>query len=177
MSYLQELPFDEVQKFNEITSERHLRIDVIHTHKIVNHKSVSLSKINNDRIYAPIKIGWLLDEAKLSYLFNKLHNAAKTNSDFNNFKSHFIGNEQALHKIKWLAPFHELTYLMLQLMSKQITPYRKEYLILIQNHFSNKKDENVNINSLRVMKSRSLKGDTEMFYDKVISELLCSKSL
>ncbi|HZG00017.1 MAG TPA: hypothetical protein VEY71_03400, partial [Chitinophagales bacterium] len=56
------------------------------------------------------RMGWLLSEAKLTQLYDRLWLAGKIECTYGSFAAHFIG--QPAEKIRWLATIGELVLLI-----------------------------------------------------------------
>lgn len=93
-------------------------------------------------------IGWLKAENILFELYNFLAKRAFIQCSFEDFRKHFIGSENAKEKIRWFFNVKYLAQLFIWLKNDFIPDHREIFKLLFQ-HFSDRKGNDLKIDSLR----------------------------
>ncbi|MBK9638162.1 MAG: hypothetical protein IPO63_10225 [Bacteroidetes bacterium] len=123
---------------------------------------------SSNPINVTASFGWQVSTEKCNLLHSELVKAGKLNCTQNEWQSHFIGTSGKLEKIVWCASVYESVKLFSWLSEKDKIAYRYDYLVLLCQHFVDRRGRHLNIDCLRSYKSLPYKSQrVENIYNRI----------
>ena len=100
------------------------------------HDIISANGQNTQVFLKVRKIGWCIGVDKLILFYTLLLERSFISCTFDDFKIHFFGINDFSEKIIWYGDHIELSYVIDELIEKEIVPQRRSWHKLICDHFS-----------------------------------------